>query len=62
MVLSFGLRRELLVFVEESVGGREDLGLVNTPGLTKSVHDILIGVQGVYCLLEGNVVKSDDTI
>lgn len=62
MVLSFGLSRELLIFVEEPVGGSEDLALVNTPGLTKSVHDILIGIQGVYCLLEGNVVKSHDTI
>ena len=45
LVLLLCLGGKSLVLVEESTGGGEDLGLVNTPRLTELVHDFLFFVE-----------------
>ena len=62
LILPLGLCRQLFVFIEESVGGNQDLFLVHSPSFTKGVHDVLIGVQRIDCFFESNVVKSHNTV
>lgn len=62
LVLLLGHSREFLVLVEESDSSWENLSLIDTPCITKLVHDIHLAVHDVNCSFESNIVESDNTV
>ncbi len=62
MILFLGDRRQTFVLVEKSACGLLDLGLINAPGVTQSVENVVLLVEDFDSSVPSNVVKSDNTI
>lgn len=56
LVLFLGHSAQLFVVVEESCGSWQDLGLIDSPGLTEAVHDAILLIQNVDGSLMSHVV------